>query len=435
VSSRKTVRDVEVVTIGDELLLGFTIDTNGAFIAQKLAEQGVAIVRRTAVGDTMDAITSAVREALDRTGAVITTGGLGPTSDDLTRDAVARVFGRGLLVDEAHLQWMRERWKKRFGRDMPESNRRQAMIPEGARKLDNRHGSAPGVFIEDDRGRWVVMLPGVPRELRGMTEDTLLPLLLERGASGAGGEVIKSRTIRTTGVAESMLADRIDGSTVPNEMKEQVSLAYLPGIDGVDLRMTVSERNSTAADKVLERIAASLRAVVGESIYGEGSDDLARVLLDVCRARNLKIAVAESCTGGLLGARLTAIPGSSDVFVGGVIAYSNDVKVHELGVSQRSLDEHGAVSEQVVGEMAAGARRKFGVDVALAITGVAGPGGGTPEKPVGLVWVCVAVDKRVEPRKIQSWGDRQEIRYRAAQAAMELTRRLLNETNSQQRNV
>jgi len=362
---------------------------------------------------------------------VITTGGLGPTSDDLTRDAVARVFGRALVVDEAHLEWMRQRWKKRFGRDMPESNRRQAMIPEGARKLDNKHGSAPGVFIENAEGHWVVLLPGVPRELRGMTEDTLLPLLRERGVGGE--EVIKSRTIRTTGVAESMLADRIEGSTVPAEMKDQVSLAYLPGIDGVDLRMTVSERSSTAADNVLERVAGSLRAVVGESIYGEGSDDLARVLLDVCRARKLKIAVAESCTGGLLGARLTSIPGSSDVFVGGVIAYADQVKVRELGVSQRSLDEHGAVSEQVVREMAAGARRKFAVDVALAITGVAGPGGGTPEKPVGLVWVCVAVDKQIEARKIQSWGDRQEIRYRAAQAAMELARRLLDETTSKQR--
>ena len=417
---------VELVTIGDELLLGFTIDTNGAFIAQKLAEQGIAVARRTAVGDTTEVIASAVREALDRTGAVITTGGLGPTSDDVTRDAIAIVFGRPLRVDEAHLEWMRERWRKRFGRDMPESNRRQAMMPEGARKLDNKHGSAPGVFIEDDRGRWVVMLPGVPRELRGMTEDTLLPLLQQRGV-GVGGEVIRSRTLRTTGVAESLLADRIDGSVALRETKDQLSLAYLPGMDGVDLRMTVSASSSAAADKVLETIAASLRAVVGDSIYGEGGDDLARILLDVCRARNLKLAVAESCTGGLLGARLTAIPGSSDVFVGGVIAYSNDVKLRELGVSQRALEEYGAVSEQVVREMAVGARMKFGVDLALAITGVAGPDGGTQEKPVGLVWVCGALGgrDRVESRKIQSWGDRQEIRYRAAQAAMELARRML----------
>ena len=424
--------EVELITIGDELLLGFTIDTNGAFLARKLAERGIAVARRTAVGDTMDAIAAAVLEALDRTGAVITTGGLGPTSDDLTRDAIARVFDRELRVDDAHLAWMRERWKKRFGRDMPESNRRQAMIPEGARKLDNKHGSAPGVFIEDERGRFVVMLPGVPRELRGMTEDTLIPLLGERGC-GVGGECIKSLTLRTTGVAESLLADRLENlilstfaSLSAGSAKDLVSLAYLPGIDGVDLRMTVRAHDAAGADRALDAAAAAIRGTVGESIYGTNDDDLARVLLDQCRSKKLKIAVAESCTGGLLGARLTAIPGSSDVFVGGVIAYSDEVKMRELGVSERALEEHGAVSEEVVRQMAIGAQKKFGVDVALAITGVAGPGGGTPEKPVGLVWICAAIGERVEPRKIQSWGDRQEIRYRAAQAAMDLARRLID---------
>lgn len=413
--------EVELVTIGDELLLGFTVDTNGAFIARKLAEQGIAVARRTAVGDTQSAIVDAVQEALERTGAVITTGGLGPTSDDLTRDAVAEVFGRELKVDEAHLEWMRERWKRRFGRDMPESNRRQAMIPGGARKLDNKHGSAPGVFIEDDRGRFVVMLPGVPRELRGMTEDTLIPLLSERGC-GAGGECIRSLTLRTTGIAESLLQDKLAQVQLANP---QLSLAYLPGIDGVDLRVTARTRSARSADDALAQNAAVLRGAVGESIYGENDDDLARVLIDLCRVKDHKIAVAESCTGGLLGARITAIPGSSDVFVGGVIAYSNEVKTRELGVSRSELDTHGAVSEQIVRQMAVGAQKKFGVHVALAITGVAGPGGGTPEKPVGLVWICAAVGDRVEPRKIQSWGDRQEIRYRAAQAAMELARRLL----------
>jgi nicotinamide-nucleotide amidase len=388
-----------------------------------LAELGIAVRRRTAVGDTMDSIVDAVREALERTGAVITTGGLGPTSDDLTRDAIAQLFGRELRVDEPHLAWMRERWKKRFGRDMPESNRRQAMIPEGARKLDNKHGSAPGVIIEDERGRFVVLLPGVPRELRGMTDDTLLPLLGERGC-GVGGECIKSLTLRTTGVAESLLADRLQ-NVILSEAKDLLSLAYLPGVDGVDLRLTVRAHDAATADRTLDNAASAIRGAVGESIYGTNDDDLARVLLDQCRSRKLEMAVAESCTGGMLGARLTTIPGSSDVFVGGVIAYSDEVKMRELGVSQRALEEHGAVSEEVVRQMAIGAQKKFGVDVALAVTGVAGPGGGTPEKPVGLVWICAAVGDSVEPRKIQSWGDRNEIRYRAAQAAMELARRIL----------
>ncbi|HEX7937496.1 MAG TPA: competence/damage-inducible protein A [Gemmatimonadaceae bacterium] len=410
--------NVELITIGDELLLGFTIDTNGAFLARKVAERGVAIVRRTSVGDTMDAIVAAVREALDRTGAVITTGGLGPTTDDLSRDAVAKVFGREMEVDQAHLEWMRNRWKTRFGRELPESNVRQAMLPVGARKLENKYGSAPGVYIEDDRGRWVAMLPGVPREMRGMTDDVLLPLLAERGAWS--DHVIRSRTLRTTGIAESLLQDRITGIEVP----AGISLAYLPGVDGVDLRIT-TEGMAEVADRSLGALADALRKRVGEWVYAEGDADMAAVLLELCRAKKMRIAVAESCTGGMLGARLTAIPGSSDVFVGGVIAYANEVKLRELGVSQRDLDQSGAVSEPVVRQMASGARQKFGVEVGLGISGVAGPGGGTPEKPVGLVWVAAAVGDRVESKSFQSVGDRAEVRYRGAQAVMELARRML----------
>jgi nicotinamide-nucleotide amidase len=410
--------NVELITIGDELLLGFTIDTNGAHLARKLAERGVAIVRRTSVGDTMDAIASAVREALDRTGAVITTGGLGPTTDDLSRDAVAAVFGRAMKLDEAHLTWMRERWRSRFGREMPESNVRQAMLPEGARKLENRHGSAPGVFIEDERGRWVAMLPGVPREMRGMTEDVLLPLLAERGAGS--DNVIRSRTLRTTGIAESLLQDKLSSVAIP----EAMTLAYLPGADGVDLRLT-TQGNADWADRALDSLAKQLRNRIAEWVYAEGDGDLAELFLEMCRAKKKRIAVAESCTGGLLGARLTAIPGSSDVFVGGVIAYSNDVKLRELGVPQSDLEAHGAVSEAVVRAMATGAQKKFGVEVAMSISGVAGPGGGTKEKPVGLVWVAAAVGDRVDARSFQSVGDRNEVRHRGAQAAMELARRAL----------
>ena len=419
------LREVELITIGDELLLGFTIDTNGAFLAQRLAAEGIGVARRTAVGDDVQQIASAVREALARTSAVITTGGLGPTSDDVSRDAVAQVFARPLRVDEAHLAWMRERWRKRFGRDMPEANRRQAMIPEGARKLDNNFGSAPGILIEDEHagwgGRFVVMLPGVPRELRGMTDDTLLPLLRERGLAGTGA-VIRSRTLRTTGVAESLLADRLTGLELT---ASGASLAYLPGVDGVDLRITARAPDARTADAVIATMAAAVRAAVGDAIYGEDSQDLAAVLLDLCRQRKLSIAVAESCTGGLLGARLTTIPGSSDVFVGGVIAYADAVKVRDLDVPQSLIDTEGAVSEAVVRAMARGARKRLGTALALSITGVAGPSGGTAEKPVGLVWICAALAERVEARRLQLWGDRQEIRYRSAQAAMELGRRLL----------
>jgi nicotinamide-nucleotide amidase len=418
----RRVTELELVTIGDELLLGFTIDTNGVFLAQKLAEEGIGVTRRTAVGDARDAIADAIREALERTSAVVTTGGLGPTSDDCTRDAIADVFNVDLRIDKAHLEWMQARWKKRFGRDMPKSNQRQAMIPWGGTRLENKHGSAPGIFIEDHRG-FVIALPGVPRELMGMTADTLIPVLRDYGAGG--GECIRSHTLRTTGVAESLLQDRLE-RVVQSIVKDLVSVAYLPGVDGVDLRLTARSRDDVAAKEILFKAAAAIRSEVGDSIYGEGSDDLARVLLAKCRSKKLSIAVAESCTGGLLGARLTSVPGSSDVFVGGVIAYSNAVKARELAVPAETLERHGAVSEEVVRAMAIGAREKFGAGLALAITGVAGPGGGTDEKPVGLVWLAVALGDHVQTRQIQSWGDRQEIRYRAAQAAMEVARRMLD---------
>jgi nicotinamide-nucleotide amidase len=416
---------VELVTIGDELLLGFTVDTNGAFLGRRLASRGIAIARRTAVGDALPEIVDAIGQALARTGAVITTGGLGPTSDDLTRDAIASLFGRDLQVDEEHLEWMRQRWRSRFNRELPDSNRRQALLPAGALKLRNGHGSAPGILMEDPRG-FVIALPGVPRELRGMTDDVLLPLLAERGV-GAEELAIVSQTLRTTGIAESLLQDQlaaaIPAAARPGDGVSAPSLAYLPGVEGVDLRLTM--RGSAARGEV-DRLARAIRDTLGDGIYGEGDADLADVVLARCRDRKMKLCVAESCTGGMLGARLTAIPGSSDVFVGGVIAYANEVKVRELGVRAEDLEAHGAVSEEVVRQMAVGARRRFGAELSLAITGVAGPAGGTAEKPVGLVWIAAAIGDRVEPRRIQSWGDRQEVRYRAAQAAMDLARRLLS---------
>jgi nicotinamide-nucleotide amidase len=415
------IHAVEVLTIGDELLLGFTIDTNGAHIARALAPIGIAIARRTSVGDEPDQIRAAVSEALDRTGAVITTGGLGPTTDDRTKESIAALFGRELVLDEGHLAWMRDRWRKRFDRDLPEVNRRQALIPNGARKLENRHGSAPGIWLEDDRGRWVAMLPGVPREMRGMLADELLPLLQERAPAGA---VIESRTLRTTGVAESRLGEQIEGA---GPIPDGVDVAYLPSVAGVDVRLTMRGRSRNDARLLLDQAAHVIAAAVGDVIYAEDNADLAAVLLDRCRERGLTIAVAESCTGGLLGARLTATPGSSDVVLGGVVAYGNAVKTKLLGVSAQSIESDGAVSEPVVRAMAEAARAKTGASLGLSITGVAGPGGGTDEKPVGTVWIAVSLAGVTESRRLQLWGDRDEIRSRAAQAVMELARRIVAE--------
>ncbi len=410
---------VEVVTIGDELLLGFTIDTNGAHLARELAAIGIGVAMRTTVGDDSGEIARVVGEALDRTGAVITTGGLGPTSDDLTKESIATLFGRSMRLDEEHLAWMEERWRKRFNRPLPSTNRQQAMIPEGATKLENRHGSAPGIWLEDERGRWVAMLPGVPREMRGMLADTLVPRLRSRTTVG---RVVRSRTLRTTAIAESSLAEHIErmgGEPLG------VSLAYLPSVSGVDLRLTVRDVSAEEAEEMLARAAARLRDVVGKWTYGEDDDDLAAIVLELCRERKLTIGVAESCTGGLLGGRLTAIPGSSDVVRGGVIAYHNDVKVEHAGVDPKLLAEHGAVSEEVVAQMATGARRYARTHVGLAITGIAGPAGGTPEKPVGTVWVAVDIDGDVRTQLLRLWGDRDEIRARAPQWTLELLRQRL----------
>ena len=418
-SSRGTA--VEIVTIGDELLLGFTVDSNAAHLGRALASLGMHIVRRATVGDGATSIQRAVGEALERTGAVITTGGLGPTSDDLTKQSIAELFGRAMRLDEEHLRWMEERWRKRFNRALPAANKQQAMLPVGATKLENRHGSAPGVWLEDERGRWVAMLPGVPREMRGMLADSLLPVLAARITAGT---VVRSRTLRTTGISESLLADKIDAM---DGGPLGVELAYLPGITGVDLRLTIRDVSERFATDTIGSAAARLHDHVGDWIYGENDDDLAAVALQMCRERGLTIGVAESCTGGLLGARLTAVPGSSDVVRGGVIAYHNDVKRDLLGVSEASLEAHGAVSEEVVREMAAGARRATSSRVGLAITGIAGPSGGTPEKPVGTVWLAVDVDGAITTQSHQLWGDRAEIRERAAQYTLDLLRgRLLS---------
>lgn len=415
---------IELVTIGDELLLGFTVDTNAAHLARELASIGVEITHRATVGDNAADITRAVSDALARTGAVITTGGLGPTADDRTKGAVAGLFGRTMYRDEALVDSMKERWARlRRTGPFPESNVSQAMIPEGATILPNRHGTAPGIWLEDEDKRWVAMLPGVPREMRGLLADELLPRLRDRiAAEGKGSaSVIRSRTIRTTGVAESALADQL------GELAREVngmSVAFLPGVESVDLRITVRGADPSEADTLLAAAALKLRAAAGRYVYGEEGADLAEIVLELARRRGVRIAVAESCTGGLLGARLTAIPGSSDVFAGGVIAYENAVKRQLLGVSDADLQEHGAVSEEVATQMARAVRERLRTDIGVAITGVAGPGGGTAAKPVGMVWVAMAgIDDKAVCLRL--FGTREEVRQRAAQAALDIVRRSL----------
>jgi len=410
---------LELVTVGAELLLGFTIDTNAAFLARTLSEIGVEIVRRTTVGDEPDDIVQAVREALDRTGAVITTGGLGPTADDRTRPAIAALFGRALRMDEAVMAGIAARFKRYGYANMPASNAVQAMVPEGATVLDNPNGSAPGLWIEDERGRWVAMLPGVPHEMRAMATQVIVPMVAKRYATN--GAVVLSRTVRTTGIGESALAELLgeDGRDTVNGLP----LAFLPGWEGVDLRVTTHDMPRDNALAALDGAEAKLRSHAERYVYGRDAENLGAVVLELCRARRLHIATAESCTGGMLGERITAIPGSSAVYVGGVVAYDDRVKTALLDVPADLIRAHGAVSEPIARALATGARAVLGAEIGIGITGIAGPAGGTPDKPVGTVWVATDVKGDVRATVRRYLGDREDVRRRSAQAALDQVRR------------
>ncbi len=409
--------DLGIVTIGTELLLGFTVDTNSAFAGGQLAGVGVRVVRRTAVADTPHAIRSAVSEGLVRTGAVLTTGGLGPTRDDISKLVVAELF-------DAPLEFREEIWDhvvarfKRYGRVPSPSNRSQAEMPKGAVELRNQWGSAPGIWLEATPGL-VVMLPGVPREMRNLLIHEVLPRLAERST----GSVIRSRTLRTTAIGESVLAERM--GAIEQEIAP-LTLAYLPDIGSVDLRLTAWDLPADEADRRLGDGLALLRARAGDHAFGEGETDLAEVVLAAARRVGATIATAESCTGGLVGGRLTAIPGSSDVVLGGIIAYADRVKERTLEVPVALLKAHGAVSEPVVRAMAEGAARRLGATLTIAVTGISGPGGGSEEKPVGTTWFATHWQGRTESVKQILFGERDEIRARAAQVALYLMwRRLL----------
>lgn len=414
---------IELVTIGDELLLGFTIDTNAAYISRALGEIGFEIIRRCTVGDVAADIAAAVGDALSRTGAVITTGGLGPTSDDLTKVSIASFFERKMVMDENLAREMEARWKRLWpDRHFPATNRQQAEIPEGASIIPNRHGSAPGIWLEDNTGRWVAMLPGVPREMRGMLAEEIIPRL----KAVAGDRVVLSKTLRTAGIGESALAEILGPNPLPDfSGGVPVALAFLPSALGVDLRLTVRGLSREDAEELLAAAAVKLKERITAYIYGEGDADLADAVLALCRIRGMTIAVAESCTGGMLGQRLTAVAGSSDVFRGGIIAYDNQVKEELLGVPHLTLTEHGAVSVEAAAAMAAGARGRLVASIGIGITGIAGPGGGTSEKPVGTVCVAIDADGITSAKSLRLIGDREEIRQRSAQSALDLLRRAL----------
>jgi nicotinamide-nucleotide amidase len=408
---------IEVVAVGNELLLGFTVDTNGTEIARVLSALGVEVVRRTAVADRSEDIAAAVGEALRRTGAVLTTGGLGPTRDDVSKIAIADLYGSPLEFDEAVWSDIVARFA-RAQRIPATSNRTQAEVPRGATVLRNKWGTAPGLWLEGPIGL-TIMLPGVPTEMRKLLELEVVPRLAAR----ASGGVVRSLLVRTTGIPESTLAERM--GDIEREIAP-LTLAYLPGIEGVDLRVTAWGVDPVEADRRLRSAGDLIHQRGGEHVYGEGDTDLAGLVLEQVRRAGFTLGTAESCTGGLVGGRITSVPGSSDVFAGGVVCYSDRLKTDLLDVPAELIAKHGAVSEAVARAMAEGARARIGVDLAVSVTGIAGPSGGTEDKPVGTVWFAVASPGETESKRVIFFGSRKEIRDRAAQTALFLLyRRLL----------
>ncbi len=392
-----------VLTIGDELLIGQVHDTNAAWLGEQLTLAGVIVRRMATVGDDENALQSELRRSLAESDLVITTGGLGPTEDDRTREGVAGLFGVELAFQAGILESIRERFALR-GRYMPESNRSQAMVPDGFEVLANRLGTAPGLWREiregEAAGSMLAVLPGVPYEMQHLFTEEVLPRVRRRG----GLRSIVHRTLRTAGIGESSLQEA--AGDLFGVLSDTLRLAWLPGPGGVRLRMTAFAGDRETADGRIAQLEARLRDRIGGYIYGVDDETLEEVVGNMLRDRSLTVSVAESCTGGYLAHALTNIPGSSEYMAGGVVAYSNPAKIDVLGVSPDALRQHGAVSEVVAVQMAEGIRRLLGADLGLSTTGVAGPAGGTSEKPVGTVWIGYADAGGVEAHRLQLVRDR-----------------------------
>ena len=417
--SRNKRVEAAVVAVGEELLSGETTDTNGPWLGRKLAALGAPVVRRWIVGDDAEAIQTALSAALDVADLIIVTGGLGPTRDDLTRPAVADFLGLELRSDHQIVDDLRERFRARGIPDLPRSNLSQADVPRGAQVLANKLGSAPGLLMEH-KGRSVALLPGVPREMRWIFEDVLADVIRDRFQDRL--VPLLHRTLHTTGIAESVLGERVD--EVRGGLPEEVDLAFLPGLRGVSIRISIRSRADVAA-KLLDEAQAVLDPIVEPYRIGMEKGDLVEAVADALTSELYTLAVAESCTGGLITKRITDLPGSSTYFRGGVIAYADRVKIELLGVEEAALVENGAVSEVVAAGMARGVADLLHADVGVGITGIAGPGGGTPEKPIGTVWSAVALRGEVRTSHRVFSGDREAVRERAGQAALLLLYQML----------
>ena len=404
----------EIIAIGSELLTPDRLDTNSLFLTEQLNRLGIEVVRKLVVGDQRSQIRDAFREALGRAELVVSIGGLGPTEDDLTREALAELLGRRLILNEAILLGIQARFR-RFGRQMPEINQRQAMVPEGAIVLENTQGTAPGLWLETD-GRIVILLPGPPQELKPMFTQEVEGRLAWRTTAVR----LYKRELRVAGMAESDVEQRI-APIYTRYPDAQTTILASPG--EVQIHLRAWSADATAAEKLLKEMVERVVMALGENIFTTKGESLEEVVARDLNLNGATIAVAESCTGGLLAQRLTSIPGSSSYFLGGVVCYSNDLKRVWVDVPADLLESKGAVSMEVARALAEGIRRRSGSTLGLAVTGIAGPGGGSPEKPVGTVHVALAERAGGKERTLHLPGDRDRIRWQASQAALDLVRR------------
>jgi nicotinamide-nucleotide amidase len=409
-----------IVAVGSEMLTPFRVDTNSLAITERLNAIGIDVRLKAVVGDNVDELVAVLEGAVRWADVIVLTGGLGPTEDDVTRDGIARLLGVPLDTDESVVEGIRVRFERR-GRTMPAINRRQALVPRGATLLENRNGTAPGLWIERERTA-IIALPGPPREMTPMFDAVVRDRLAARG----GGSALYRRVLKITGRPESevdAIAQPIYGEWTLQAIP--ISTTILAVLGQIELHLTARASGRAEADAALDPAVRALEAVLAPSIYSVDGRALERVVGDLLRARGATVAAAESCTGGLLMSRLTDVPGSSDYVDRGVVCYSNRAKIELLGVPEAMIAEHGAVSEPVAVAMAEGVRSRAGTTVGIGVTGIAGPGGGTPEKPVGTVAIAVVVDDRVHVSTSRLFGDREQIKFQAAQAAMNQLRLML----------
>jgi nicotinamide-nucleotide amidase len=403
----------EIIAVGSELLTPDRLDTNSLFLTEELNRIGIEVVRKSVVGDNREYLGAAFKEALERVELVIASGGLGPTEDDLTRETVAELLGRKLRRNDEILRTIEGRFRA-LGRDMPEVNVRQAMVPEGAEALDNPRGSAPGLWIED-AGRMIALLPGPPRELKPMFREQIVPRL-ERRASGVR---MIHRELRVTGLGESHVEQRIK----PIYMRyPEVNTTILAAPGEIQLHLRLWTDDARHAQKMLDEIEQGFEIALTDRIFSKDGSSLDEVVAQELTLHNATISAAESCTGGLLAQRLTSIAGSSSYFLGGVVCYSNERKTAWADVPPELILAKGAVSSEVAVALADGIRRRVGSTFGVGITGVAGPGGGSEEKPVGTVHVALSRGGGVKERNARFPGDREAIRWHASQLALDMVR-------------